>query len=163
MASTGKRRLPKEAENIVGELMPEEKKSDFNFFAPELTEEQKQKILNNNGLSADNLIIPKVYQEIFLDNYKQFCLSSGRISGKTCILVAIWWTYHNKYPERDIVILWSSSGWRNTSKVCLLNSGNSSANSTPLCANDISPGCGLKPPPTSATSLMVWCGDLNGR
>ena len=65
MASTGKRRLPKEAENIVGELMPEEKKSDFNFFAPELTEEQKQKILNNNGLSADNLIIPKVYQEIF--------------------------------------------------------------------------------------------------
>lgn len=105
MASTGKRRLPKEAENIVGELMPEEKKSDFNFFAPELTEEQKQKILNNNGLSADNLIIPKVYQEIFLDNYKQFCLSSGRISGKTCILVAIWWTYHNKYPERDIVIL----------------------------------------------------------
>ena len=67
------------------------------------------------------------------------------------------------YLARDIVILWSSSGWRNTSNVCLLNSGNSSAKRTPLCAKDISPGCGLKPPPTSATSLIVWCGALNGR
>ena len=25
-----------------------------------------------------------------------------------------------------------------------------------LCANDISPGLGLDPPPTKATSLMVW-------
>ena len=33
----------------------------------------------------------------------------------------------------------------------------------PLCANDISPGIGLLPPPTSATAEMVWCGDLNGR
>lgn len=59
----------------------------------------------NDGLSADNLTIPKVYSEIFLDNYRYFILSSGRISGKTSILVAIWWVFYNKYPDRDIIIL----------------------------------------------------------
>jgi hypothetical protein len=39
-----------------------------------------------------------------------------------------------------------------------LNSGISSKNNTPLCANEISPGCGLLPPPTKATSL-VFCND----
>ena len=48
----------------------------------------------------------------------------------------------------------SSSGCRSTSRVCLLNSGSSSAKSTPLCARDISPGCGDAPPPTSATSKI---------
>ena len=62
-------------------------------------------LINNKGLSKDNLLIPKVYKEIFLDNYRYFILSSGRISGKTSILVAIWWTYTNKFPDRDIVIL----------------------------------------------------------
>ena len=57
------------------------------------------------GLSANNLLIPDVYKEIFLDNYRYFILSSGRISGKTSILVAIWWVFINKFPDRDIVIL----------------------------------------------------------
>ena len=46
-------------------------------------------------------------------------------------------------------------GCRSTSRVCLLNSGNSSQNKTPLWANEISPGMGFVPPPTSATSEMV--------
>ena len=61
--------------------------------------------VNNNGLSADNLLIPQVYQEIFHDNYRYFVLSSGRISGKTSVLVAIWWVTINKQPDRDIVVL----------------------------------------------------------
>lgn len=59
----------------------------------------------NNGLSANDLRIPDVYKEIFLNNYRYFILSSGRISGKTSILVALWWTCVNKYSDRDIVIL----------------------------------------------------------
>ncbi len=42
----------------------------------------------------------------------------------------------------DIVTSRSSRGWRITSSTLLLNSGNSSKNNTPLCANEISPGCG---------------------
>ena len=42
-----------------------------------------------------------------------------------------------------------------TSKTVRLNSGNSSKNSTPLCAKEISPGCGIVPPPTNATSEIV--------
>ena len=61
--------------------------------------------VNNDGLSADNLLIPQVYQEIFRDNYRYFILSSGRISGKTSVLVAIWWVTINKQPDRDIVVL----------------------------------------------------------
>lgn len=61
--------------------------------------------VNNNGLSASNLLIPAVYREIFLNNYRYFVLSSGRISGKTSILVAIWWVFSNKFRDRDIVIL----------------------------------------------------------
>lgn len=70
-----------------------------------MSEERFQSLINNKGLSKDNLLIPSVYKEIFLDNYRYFILSSGRISGKTSILVAVWWTYTNKYPDRDIVIL----------------------------------------------------------
>lgn len=57
------------------------------------------------GLSANNITIPKCYAPIFRDEYKHFILSSGRISGKTSILVAIWWVTINKYPDRDIVFL----------------------------------------------------------
>lgn len=63
------------------------------------------KKVNNDGLSANNLLIPDVYKEIFYDNYRYFILSSGRIAGKTSILVAVWWVYTNKYPDRDIIIL----------------------------------------------------------
>ena len=71
-----------------------------------LNDEQKYKeLVNSKGLSKDNLLIPAVYKEIFLDNYRYFILSSGRVSGKTSILVAIWWTFRNKYKDRDIVIL----------------------------------------------------------
>lgn len=70
-----------------------------------LSVEAYKELLNNNGLSKDNLLIPKVYAEIFGERYRYFILSSGRISGKTSILVAIWWVFKNKYPDRDIVIL----------------------------------------------------------
>ena len=46
-----------------------------------------------------------------------------------------------------ILIIESSNGPLNTSKVFLLNSGNSSKNKTPLCARLISPGFGILPPP----------------
>lgn len=70
-----------------------------------LSEEKRNELVNNNGLSANNLLIPAVYKEIFLNNYRYFVLSSGRISGKTSILVAIWWTFSNKFKDRDIVVL----------------------------------------------------------
>jgi Phage terminase large subunit len=65
----------------------------------------ESKTVNNDGLSASNLLIPDVYKEIFLDNYRYFILSSGRVSGKTSVLVGAWWVYSQKYPDRDIVIL----------------------------------------------------------
>lgn len=70
-----------------------------------MSNEQYQELLNNNGLSASNFLIPNVYKEIVLDNYRYFILSSGRISGKTSILVAAWWIFTMKYPDRDIVVL----------------------------------------------------------
>ena len=70
-----------------------------------MTREEFESLVNNKGLSASNLLIPDVYKEIFLYNFKYFILSSGRISGKTSILVAIWWVCTNKYKDRDIVIL----------------------------------------------------------
>ena len=71
----------------------------------QLSDEKIKSLINSNGLSKDNLLIPEVYKEIFLDNYRYFVLSSGRISGKTSILVAMWWLFTNKFPDRDIVIL----------------------------------------------------------
>ena len=50
----------------------------------------------------------------------------------------------------------SSNGCRITSRTERLNSGNSSKNKTPLCDSEISPGCGYEPPPTSATSVIVY-------
>lgn len=87
--------------------MPNEKKAEpaTNVLSDEKIKDKYGDLVNNNGLSKDNLLIPAVYREIFLDNYRYFVLSSGRISGKTSILVAIWWTYTNKFPDRDIVIL----------------------------------------------------------
>lgn len=73
--------------------------------ALELSDEEKEQLLNSNGLSASNLLIPSVYAEVFQDNYKYFCLSSGRLSGKTSILVALWWATINKYRDKDIVVL----------------------------------------------------------
>lgn len=67
--------------------------------------EKNEQSQSNNILSAQNLVVPSVYKEIFLDNYRYFILSSGRISGKTSILVAIWWAFINKYADRDIVVL----------------------------------------------------------
>lgn len=73
--------------------------------AKTLSKEEYDNLLNNNGLSKDNLLIPSVYAEIFRNKYRYFILSSGRISGKTSILVATWWATINQYPDRDIVIL----------------------------------------------------------
>lgn len=57
------------------------------------------------GLSAEDIVIPAAYKEVFLDKYDRFILSSGRISGKTSVLVALWWATINKNPDKDIVIL----------------------------------------------------------
>lgn len=70
-----------------------------------MSDEEERNLVNSNGLSANNLLIPDVYKEIFLENYRYFILSSGRISGKTSILVAMWWVFINKYPDRDIIVL----------------------------------------------------------
>ncbi|OQC54303.1 MAG: hypothetical protein BWX54_02250 [Verrucomicrobia bacterium ADurb.Bin018] len=56
----------------------------------------------------------------------------------------------------------SSSGWRITSSTLRWNSGNSSRNSTPLCARLTSPGNGCAPPPSKPASEIVWCGERNG-
>ena len=56
-----------------------------------------------------------------------------------------------------------SSGSRSISSTRRSNSGNSSKNNTPWCANEISPGFGSEPPPTSAAALAEWCGFRNGR
>ncbi len=49
--------------------------------------------------------IPKVYKEIFLSNFKKFILASGRISGKTTILVNAMFYYIMRYPDNDIIVL----------------------------------------------------------
>ena len=65
--------------------------------------------------------------------------------------------------ERLMVIFRSSRGCLSTSSTARRNSGSSSKNRIPWWASDISPGWGQDPPPTSATSDMVWCGERKGR
>lgn len=60
-------------------------------------------------LNVKELTIPKVYAELFNNKYRKFILSSGRISGKTSMLVLLWWFYINTYPNNDIVILQATS------------------------------------------------------
>lgn len=62
-------------------------------------------MVGQKGLSANDIVIPAVYKEVFLENYNRFILSSGRISGKTSVLVALWWATFNKFPDNDIVVL----------------------------------------------------------
>jgi len=64
---------------------------------------------------------------------------------------------------RAMVTWASSSGCRSTSSTLRRNSGNSSRNSTPLCARLTSPGPGIVPPPMSPASDVEWCGARNGR
>ena len=77
--------------------------------ADQIDIEKISELTNENGLSKDNFLVPEVYKELFFDNYKYFILSSGRVSGKTSILVAMWWVYRNTYPDKDIVILQATS------------------------------------------------------
>lgn len=62
----------------------------------------------------------------------------------------------------EIVTNPSSNGCLNASNTERWNSGNSSMNKTPLCANEISPGLGTLLPPISPTCDVVWCGLRNG-
>lgn len=62
----------------------------------------------------------------------------------------------------EMLTFLSSWGWRITSSAARLNSGSSSRKSTPLWAREISPGRGLVPPPTRATSEMLWWGARKG-
>ena len=71
-----------------------------------LDEEELKKLMEVSGkLSAENIVVPEVYKELFLDNYRYYILSSGRVSGKTSILVTLWWARINAFPDRDIIIL----------------------------------------------------------
>lgn len=64
---------------------------------------------------------------------------------------------------REITMRPVSSGSRSASSALRWNSGNSSRNSTPWCASEISPGLGGEPPPTSAADEAVWCGARSTR
>ena len=75
----------------------------------DLTEEQRHELFKNKELSKDNIIIPSVYAPVVKNDYSKFILSSGRVSGKTSILVALWWVNINLYPDRDIIILQATS------------------------------------------------------
>ena len=64
--------------------------------------------MSNTGIvevSESTITLPKVYQELVLDNYQYFFLSSGRVSGKSTALVLMWWIAINKYQDDDIMIL----------------------------------------------------------
>lgn len=52
-----------------------------------------------DDITASTVVVPSVYQEVFLDKYRYFILSSGRLSGKTSILVGLWWATVNKFPR----------------------------------------------------------------
>ena len=71
--------------------------------------------------------------------------------------------YTHRALTREMVTTPSSMGWRRASSTARGNSGSSSRNSTPLCALEISPGAAARPPPMSATALVVWCGAEKGR
>lgn len=60
-------------------------------------------------LAANQITIPKVYAPLFSNEKRRFILSSGRCSGKSSMLVYLWWFYTNKYPDCDIVILQATS------------------------------------------------------
>ena len=64
-----------------------------------------EKQTGNQDLSENTIIIPNVYKEIFYDNYQNFLLSSGRVSGKSSILVMRWWVSYCTMPDDDIMVL----------------------------------------------------------
>lgn len=59
----------------------------------------------NVEVSESTITLPKVYRELVQDNYQQFILSSGRVSGKSTALVLMWWIAINKYPDDDVMVL----------------------------------------------------------
>ena len=91
--------------------------------------------------------------------------SPAQPQGQGFIAAISWKRAGNSHcrAAREIVTRPDSSGSRRTSSALRDHSGNSSRNSTPWCASEISPGRGTEPPPASATALAVWCGLRNGR
>lgn len=65
--------------------------------------------IRNLKTTKSNLIVPKVYSEVFRDNFTKFILSSGRVSGKTSVLYLLWWMTIQANPDKDIVILQSTT------------------------------------------------------
>src|SRR5215472_19161881 len=66
-------------------------------------------------------------------------------------------------PQRASTTSPDSSGWRSASSTSLENSGASSRNRNPWCANEAAPGCSAPvPPPTIAALVEVWWGAQNG-
>ena len=57
----------------------------------------------------------------------------------------------------------SSMGCRRTSRTLWPNSGSSSKKSTPRWLSEISPGLGMRPPPTRPACEIVWWGARKGR
>ena len=58
-----------------------------------------------NDIDENSVIVPSVYREVFKDNFEKFCLSSGRVSGKSSILVLRVWKDYTDRPEDDIMVL----------------------------------------------------------
>ena len=110
-----------------------------------------------DGYRCDPVMAPKYGSDIFelfpehnhtawLDDYKNrdghgfMEATNMKLAGNSTEHLAL-----------DTMIVLSSSGCRITSRTDLLNSGSSSRNKTPLCANEISPGCGIVPSPNQCS------------
>lgn len=64
----------------------------------------------HQAIGTYEIVIPKVYAPIFTDKeHNKFLLSSGRLSGKTSILVDLIYATINAKPDNDIVLLQATS------------------------------------------------------
>ena len=114
---------------------------------------------------TDSIVIGKEEVSINL-HYLPFLKTDNLATHEHGFIAAMSWNRASYSTTPLARAIWTqpvSIGSRNTSSERRLNSGNSSRNSTPLCAREISPGASCGPPPTSAAAVAVWCGERNGR
>src|SRR4051812_26620789 len=87
----------------------------------------------------------------------------GGLTALVCLAVSAWLSAWHLNSVLFVVTTLSSKGWRRVSRAWPLYSGSSSRKSTPLWARVISPGWGMRPPPTRPACEIVWCGARKGR